>query len=115
MRESEIAEDDLPEPPQVRRLRHLVTALVLVLIVGVVTVAATLVIRLVALPAGQGMAAAPVTAERIVLPGGERIVAIGRAGGEIAVATEDGEGVERLRFFDAASGEARSVTRIRRE
>ena len=115
MREPEVAEDDLPEPPQVRRLRHLVTALVLVLIVGVVTVAATLVIRLVAWPAGERAPAAAATAARTALPAGERIVAIGRSGGEIAVATEDADGVERLRFFDAASGEARSVTRIRRE
>ncbi|MEO0820282.1 MAG: DUF6476 family protein [Pseudomonadota bacterium] len=101
----------------VRRLRRLVTTLTVVLILGVVAVAATLVIRLSALTAGPvraGPDLAPVAAETLVLPAGERILALGRADGEVLVATEDAEGGAWLRIFDAASGESRSVTRIER-
>jgi hypothetical protein len=105
-------EDDLPEPPQVRRLRLLVNALIFVLIAGVVTVAATLVIRLGAIGPAE---VAPIAAETLALPPGEAITAIGRAGGEVLVTTRDDAGAERLRAFDAATGAERSVTTIVRD
>lgn len=97
-----------------RRLRLLVSALIFVLIAGVVTVAATLVIRLGAVgqPAGT---LAPVTAAGIALPDGEDIVALGRGPGEIMVLTRDAAGAEHLRIFDATTGEERSVTAVARD
>lgn len=94
-----------------RRLRLMVSALIFVLIAGVVTVAATLVIRLGAL----GPAATPIAAERLVLPAGEAITAVGQGGAQVLLTTRDAAGAERLRAFDAATGAERSVTRIERE
>lgn len=105
-------EEELPEPAPVRRLRLMVSALIFVLIAGVVTVAATLVIRLGAL---EPRAAPPIAAERLVLPEGEMIVAMGQGGGRVLIATRDAAGVERLRAFDAGSGAQSSVTLIERE
>ena len=44
-----LADEDFPEPPRLRRLRRLVTALTVTLIVGVITIVGLLVIRLSAL------------------------------------------------------------------
>jgi len=102
-----------------------VTLLVAVMIGGVITVAATLVIRLSALDGGgrapepvadpiPPQIPAPIAAEALVLPEGARITAIGRSGTEILVATEGPEG-EVLRVFDAGTGRAVSATPIRRD
>ncbi|MEL7138169.1 MAG: DUF6476 family protein [Pseudomonadota bacterium] len=113
-------DEDLPEPPQVRRLRLLVTVLTVVSILGVVAVVALLVIRLLMVPtptapaAGVSRVSADV-AERLVLPAGERIVAVGAAGPVLLIATEDAAGQERLRRFDASSGAALGVTQVERE
>ena len=105
-------EDEAPEPAPVRRLRLMVSALIFVLIAGVVTVAATLVIRLGAIEPAN---APPIAAERLRLPAGEMIVAMGQGGGRVLIATRDAEGVERLRAFDADSGAESSVTLIERD
>ncbi|MEL6576641.1 MAG: DUF6476 family protein [Pseudomonadota bacterium] len=117
MREA-LDDDDLPEPPQVRRLRLLVTVLTVVSILGVVAVVGLLVIRLLMVPgpSAPGLAALPDgAAERIALPAGERIVAIGGAGAVMLVATEDTGGQERLRRFDAETGAVLGVTLIDRD
>ncbi|MEM7497501.1 MAG: DUF6476 family protein [Pseudomonadota bacterium] len=111
-------DEDLPEPPQVRRLRLLVTVLTVVSILGVVAVVALLVIRLLMVPSAPRVTAdgvEPVAAERLVLPAGERITALGRGAGTLLVTTEDARGQERLRSFDAATGAALGVTTILRE
>ena len=109
-------DDDIPEPAPVRRLRLLVTTLMVVLIGGMITVTAALVIRL---GIGGGTEApaplAPVSAEALTLPEGAEIRALGRGPGEVLILTRDAEGTERLRVFDAASGAQRSVTPVRRE
>lgn len=110
-------DEDLPEPPQVRRLRRLVTALTLSCIVAVLAVAAALVGRVLLFdqggaplsPAGAGAAA-----QRLALPAGERIVAVGQGPGTILLVTEDAAGLERLRRYDAASGALLGVTAIER-
>lgn len=109
--------EELPEPPTLRRLRLLVSTLMVALILGILSVAAVLVIRL----GGIAPAAAPVpeltpiAADALRLPAGAEVQAIGRAGGEILVLSRDSDGVERLRAFDAESGAARSVTEVVRD
>jgi hypothetical protein len=103
-------DDDIPEPAPLRALRRMVSLLTATLIVGVVVVAGALVVRL-ARPAAPPAAVVPspfdpasVSAERIRLPDDESVVATGAAQGALILATRDGRGVERLRFFDAGTG-----------
>lgn len=101
------------------------TALTVVLMFGMLTVSAVLVIRLSVWPPGHGASAAgaagglaappPVAAAEIVLPEGARVEALGRAGPELMVLTREADGGARLRVFDAETGAPRSVTAIRRE
>ena len=107
-------DDEPPEPPRLRALRRMVAALTAVLILGVVTVAGALVIRIAAPGHGGRPAAGPVSAERVALPEGETITALGAGGGLIAVATRDAEGRERLRFFHADDGGSAGVVEIGR-
>lgn len=68
-----------------------------------VAIAAALVIRL----AGAGPEAfdpRAATVERVALPEGESILAVGAAGEALILATRDAEGRERLRLFSAADG-----------
>lgn len=94
-------DDDFPEPPQVRRLRLLVSSLMVVLILGVLTIAATIVIRV---GFGIGEGGGPVTADRFSLPPGE-IVAVGRGSGTVLFVLRDKAGDERLLVFDEETGE----------
>jgi hypothetical protein len=96
-------EDDAPEPPRLRALRRLVTLLTASLIVGVVATAGALVIRL-ARPEPGAFDPRAVAAERVRLPAGEAITAVGAAGAALVVATRDAGGAERLRLYDAATG-----------
>jgi hypothetical protein len=105
-------EAEPPEPPRVRRLRLMVSALTLASILGVLVVAGTLAWRL---GSGGAAPAAPLRAEAVALPTGERILAVGRSAGALTLATRDEGGVERLRQFDPETGEPRGVTLVRRE
>jgi len=97
-------------------LRRLVTALIVVLILGVITVAATLVIRLGQVEGSRApVPPAPIAAERLSLPEGETALALGRSAGELLVWTRDEAGRERLRSFSAETGAVRSVTLIERQ
>ncbi|MFQ5567765.1 MAG: DUF6476 family protein [Paracoccaceae bacterium] len=107
-------DDDLPEPPQVRRLRLLVSALIVVLIGGMVVVAIALVLRLGGL-GGTDKAPAPVTAAEFALPEGAEVISLGRGPGEVLILTRDPAGAETLRVFDAGSGAETSATPITRE
>ena len=72
---------DFPEPPRLRQLRRLVTALTATLILGVITIVVLLVIRL-------GPLAAPVSLPReLALPPGESARAVTLGEGWIAVVT----------------------------
>lgn len=113
----EAAEEDLPEPPQVRRLRRLVSGLTLASIIAVLAIAATVFIRLGLAPQAPEAMMPPsaVTAGALSLPADERITVIGQSGGVIIAVTEDGTGALRLRRWDGETGALRSVTTIRRE
>ncbi|MEM9782949.1 MAG: DUF6476 family protein [Pseudomonadota bacterium] len=110
-------DEDLPEPPQVRRLRYLVSGLTLASIIAVLAIAATVFIRLGLAPQEPAVstAPAPVTAEALRLPEGETITTIGQSGGVILAVTEDGEGALSLRRWDAETGAQLSVTPILRD
>lgn len=103
-------DDDFPEPPHLRRLRWLVIGLTVVLILGVLAIAATIVMRL-----GFGFGGAgPVTAERFDLPPGE-IVAVGRGEGTVLFVLRRPDGTETLRVYDARSGAPAGESAISRE
>ena len=107
-------DEDLPEPPQVRRLRLLVSVLMVVMIGGMVVVAVALVLRL-SLLGGSDPAPAPVSAAEFTLPEGAEVVSLGRGPGEVLILTRDSAGAETLRVFDAASGAEKSATPVGRE
>lgn len=107
--------EDLPEPPQVRRLRRLVSLLMLVLIGGMLVVVVAMVVRLGAFQGARQAAPGPVSADAFALPEGAEPVALGRAPGEVLILTREPSGAETLRVFDAATGAQVSATPIRRE
>ena len=98
--------EDFPEPRRLRQLRRLVTALTATLILGVITIVVLLVIRL------SSIGAAPDLPESLSLPAGERAEAVTLGATWIAVVTVDGEGRERIRVLDKATGAPRAVTEI---
>jgi len=106
-------DDDLPEPPQVRRLRLLVTTLMVVLILGMVIVVAAMVVRLGLLNAPAPTV--PIAAEALALPQGHEVVSLGRGEGQVLVLTRAPDGTETLRAFDAVTGEQVSATPVTRE
>ena len=105
-------EDEFPEPPRLRRLRWLVTGLMVALIVGVLSIAATIVIRLGFL---GGSAVAPVTAPAFELPEAHEIVAVGRGDGAILFLLRAPDGTEALHAFDQRTGAPAGVSAVTRE
>ena len=105
------AAEDEEEPPQLRRLRQMVMVLLVVLMLGIVTIAATIVIRL----GLGGDGATPVTAASLTLPSDHQIVATGRGPGEVHVTMLAPDGTEVLIVLDEASGAELSRTLIIRE
>lgn len=90
------------------------TGLTAVLIVGVLAIAATIVIRL-GFGVGEAFSGGPVRAERFALPAGADIVAVGRGQGTVVFVLRGSDGEEALHVFDQASGEPESRTIITRE
>lgn len=72
-------------------------------ILGILVVAATLVIRL-GKPLTPPLDLRSVAAQSIAAPAGEAVVAAGAAQGALMLVTRDAGGAERLRLYDAASG-----------
>lgn len=111
-----IDEEDLPEAPQVRRLRLLVMALMVVLIGGMVVVVVAMVVRLGVLGGpGEAPAAGPVSAEMFALPVDAEVISLGRGPAEVLILTRDPAGTETLRVFDASTGDEKSATPIARK
>lgn len=73
------------------------------LIIGVVTIAATLVIRIM-MESPPAREPATITAKEIALPKGEEITAVGATPNALTVATRDAAGAERIRVFHPESG-----------
>jgi hypothetical protein len=99
-------DEDVPEPPRLRRLRRLVTLLTATLIAGVITIVGLLVIRLTAVRHVSDLPG------EIHLPAGESARAVTLGSDWLAVVTVDGEGRERIRVLDRATGAARGTTEI---
>lgn len=87
----------------------------LALIIGILSVAAVLVIRLGGLSPAPGGFGGPVAAEQLVLPEGAEVLALGQGEGTVLVLLREGESRESLRVFDAESGAVLSTTPIARE
>jgi hypothetical protein len=107
-------DEDLPEPPQVRRLRLLVSVLMVVMIGAIVVVVISLVRGIGALDLSK-TALEPVSAEQFSLPVDAEAITLGRGLGEVLILTRDPAGIETLRIFDAATGAEISATPITRE
>lgn len=105
-------DEEFPEPPRLRRLRWLVTILTVVLILGVVAIAATIVIRLGFL---GGQRLTPITAGEFILPEGHEVEAIGRGEGTVLFMLRGPDGREWLYSFDRQSGARIGMTPVRRE
>ncbi len=105
-------EEDFPEPPRIRALRRTVTALMVVLGLGVIVIAGTIAWRL----AGLKPVATPIVeAESLTLPEGREIVAIGGDGDRLLIATRDADGSENLMVFRKTDGTLIRETMILRE
>lgn len=103
---------ELAEPPGFRRLRLMVTVLTATLTIGMMVIAATLVIRIL-MEEGPRPLSAPVAAE-VAAPEGEAIIAVGAGPGALSLLTRDEAGVERLRTYHPETGAEIGVTLIRR-
>ena len=100
------------EPPQIRRLRVLVMVMLVVLMLGIVTIAATIVIRL---GFGGEPSAQKLTADAIALPAGARITALGHGPSGVLVTVQLEDGSEVLRLHDAETGALKRETALVRE
>ncbi len=89
------------------------TALTVALILGVVTVAGALVIRITR-PAPVAPMIETVAARSIAAPLGEEIVATGAGAGALILVTRDPLGREWMRLYDAATGKAAPPVAIAR-
>ena len=105
-------DEELVEPPQVRRLRVLVMSLMVVLMLGIVTIAVTIVMRLGFMDAPS---AQKLTAEAIALPAQAEVTALGQGLQGVLVTVRMPDGSETLRLHDAATGALVRETRIERE
>ncbi len=108
-------EEDLPEPPKLRFLRRMVVALTATLMVGVLTIAAAIVITVSRDPAPAPLADGAELAERVTLPAKETLISATLSAGVLTVATRGPDGAETLRMFDASTGEARGVVAVARD
>mgnify|MGYP002620677306 CR=1 FL=1 len=90
-----------PTPPELRFLKLLVTSLAGVMIVGLVTIVALLVIRFGAAPAPLALP------DNITLPDGARMQAVTLAPDWVAVVTDEGE----ILLYDRRSGRLRNRLR----
>lgn len=97
---------DWDEPPRLRRLRRLVTALMLTLIFGVIAIVALLVIRF------GPFTGPPPLPDALALPAGERAEAVTLGRGWVAVVTIDAAGRERIRVIDRATGLERAMLEL---
>ena len=107
------ASEDEEELPHLRRLRRMVMALMVVLMLGILAIAATIVIRLGV--GGGEPGPGPISAPELVLPADHQIIATGRGPGTVHFTVAAPDGSEFLIVLDAASGAERSRTPITRQ
>ncbi len=83
------------EPPHLRLLRRLVTVLTVVMIFGLLTIVAVIVMRF----TGSAPPGVPVLPATLTLPEGERAEAVTMGQGWVAVVTRGVDGTETIRVF----------------
>lgn len=105
-------DDDFPEPPRLRRLRWLVSGLMVALIVGVLAIATTIVIRFGFL---GGQEVVPLTASELRLPASAEVVAVGRGEGTVLFLLRAPDGSETLHAFDRRTGAPAGVSAVTRD
>ncbi|MEM7523175.1 MAG: DUF6476 family protein [Pseudomonadota bacterium] len=105
--------DNWGELPQFRTLRRMVTILTATLTIGVLTIAATLVIRILT-EDGPGPAT-DLTAEAVSLPAAAEILAVGATPSALTIAVRDEDGAETLRVFHPKTGALMSTVVISRD
>lgn len=108
-------EEDLPEPPKLRFLRRMVVALMTTLMVGVLAIAAAIVITVSRDRAPQALAEGAELAESVILPAEDALLSAAVSGGVLTVATRDAGGAETLRMFDASTGAPLGAVAVKRE
>lgn len=97
---------DPREPPQIRLLRRLVTALTLTLTFGMIIIVGLLVWRL-----GPGPAQ-PALPEDLKLPAGEHLTGYAQSPQWTVLITTDAEGTQRLHLVPAGATEIHQTTVI---
>jgi len=93
-----------PEPPRLRALRRLVTALTVTLMLGIIIIVGLMVWRL-------GLSGPSVRLpEEIALPEGERLTGWAQNAENLVLITEDGAGVQRVHLAGCDGQISRSAT-----
>jgi len=95
-----------PEPPQIRLLRRLVTALTVVLMLGMIVIVGLMVWRLGPRPA------APTLPAEIALPAGERLTGYAQNPDWTVLITTDEAGTQRLHLARPGSSEIHQTVTI---
>lgn len=86
-------DDDAPEPPQLRRFRLLVSLLMVVMMVGILSIAGALVWKL---TRSESVSLAPPIAGEIAIAEGFTVISVSRAGSALYLLLEHTETGERL-------------------
>jgi uncharacterized protein DUF6476 len=107
MTESHIAQEP-PEPPRIRALRRLVTALTLTMMGGIIVIVGLLVWRLTPSPNG------PMLPASIPLPAGETLTGYAQNPDWIVLITTDATGTQRLHLVTPGTTDIHQTTVIER-
>lgn len=100
-------QSDLPEPPRIRALRRMVTALTLTLTLGMIVIVGLLAWRL------TSGAPAPLLPDEIVLPAGERLTGYAQNPGWTVLITDDEDGRQRIHLVRPGAGAIHQTVEIR--
>ncbi len=93
----------------------MVVALTATLMIGVLAIAAAIVITVSRDPAPAPLISGAELAAEIALPAGEALISAAAAAGVLTVVTRSADGAETLRMFSAATGEALGEMAVRRD
>ncbi len=94
------------EPAGLRLLRRLVTALLVVMILGIAAIVVLVATRL---PARVSLPKLPAA---FSAPAGESVTGISLSGGLTLVVTRDGSGTQRIHLLDPETGAIRQTTTV---
>jgi hypothetical protein len=98
------SDDDLAEPPQLRRFRRLVSLLMVVMMLGILGITAALIWKL---TRADSPGLAPPIAADIAIPSGFEVLSVSRAGSRLYLLLEDADSGER--FIEERSAKDREL------